>query len=128
MRLVATVLLAIPAAAVLCAAPTTSCQRKGGGLVQTDADFAAQRLEMVKDQIAARGVRDPRVLAAMRKVARHRFVPSDVRSQAYEDHPLSIGHGQTITQPYIVAFMSEALVLKGTETCLEIGTGSGYQA
>jgi protein-L-isoaspartate(D-aspartate) O-methyltransferase len=83
---------------------------------------------MVKAQIAARGVKDPKVLAAMRKVERHRFVPEGARSQAYEDHPLAIGHGQTISQPYIVGFMTEAAGLRGGETVLEIGTGSGYQA
>jgi protein-L-isoaspartate(D-aspartate) O-methyltransferase len=86
------------------------------------------RLRMVETQIAARGVTDERVLLAMRKVPRHRFVPADVRAQAYSDHPLPIGYQQTISQPYIVAFMSEALQLDGTEKVLEIGTGSGYQA
>jgi protein-L-isoaspartate(D-aspartate) O-methyltransferase len=93
-----------------------------------DPGFARAREEMVATQIAARGVRDPRTLAAMRKVARHLFVPPAVAGQAYEDHPLPIGHGQTISQPYIVAFMTEALALEGGETVLEVGTGSGYQA
>jgi protein-L-isoaspartate(D-aspartate) O-methyltransferase len=93
-----------------------------------DAAFVRAREEMVKAQIAARGVKDPKVLAAMRKVERHRFVPEGARSQAYEDHPLAIGHGQTISQPYIVGFMTEAAGLRGGETVLEIGTGSGYQA
>ena len=93
-----------------------------------EAAFARAREEMVATQIAARGVRDPRTLAAMRKVARHLFVPPAVASQAYDDHPLSIGHGQTISQPYIVGFMTEALGLRGGETVLEVGTGSGYQA
>jgi protein-L-isoaspartate(D-aspartate) O-methyltransferase len=93
-----------------------------------DAAFVRLREEMVKAQIAARGVKDPKVLAAMRKVERHRFVPEGARSQAYEDHPLAIGHGQTISQPYIVGFMTEAAGLRGGETVLEIGTGSGYQA
>jgi protein-L-isoaspartate(D-aspartate) O-methyltransferase len=93
-----------------------------------DAAFVGPREEMVKAQIAARGVKDPMVLAAMRKVERHRFVPEAARSQAYEDHPLAIGHGQTISQPYIVGFMTEAAGLRGGETVLEIGTGSGYQA
>jgi protein-L-isoaspartate(D-aspartate) O-methyltransferase len=91
-------------------------------------DFAREREEMVTSQIAARGVRDPRTLAAMRKVPRHLFVPAASVSQAYEDYPLPIGHGQTISQPYIVAFMTEALSLRGGETVLEVGTGSGYQA
>jgi len=83
---------------------------------------------MVEDQIASRGVRDPEVLSAMRKVPRHLFIPGDLRYQAYEDHPVRIGEGQTISQPYIVALMTEALELEGGERVLEIGTGSGYQA
>ena len=83
---------------------------------------------MVRDQIAAREVRDPRVLAAMRKIRRHLFVPPEWQSLAYVDQPLPIGHGQTISQPYIVAFMTEALELKPGDRVLEIGTGSGYQA
>lgn len=82
---------------------------------------------MVADQITARGIRDERLLAAMRKVERHRFVPEDFRSSAYSDGPLPIGEGQTISQPYIVALMTELLVLQGKEKVLEIGTGSGYQ-
>ena len=83
---------------------------------------------MVKDQIAARGISDPHVLAAMRAVPRHRFVPPEQTSEAYQDRPLSIGFGQTISQPYIVAFMTEALQLAPTHRVLEVGTGSGYQA
>ncbi len=83
---------------------------------------------MVKNQIEARGVTDERVLNAMRKVERHKFVPGHDASSAYEDHPLPIGHGQTISQPYIVALMTELCELDGTEKILEIGTGSGYQA
>ena len=82
---------------------------------------------MVKDQIIARGVKDERVLDAMRKVERHRFVPASLRESAYEDHPLSIGSQQTISQPYIVALMTELCELSGNEKVLEIGTGSGYQ-
>ena len=82
---------------------------------------------MVTDQIMTRGIRDERVLAAMRKVERHRFVPESIRSRAYDDGPLSIGEGQTISQPYIVALMTELLALQGKEKVLEIGTGSGYQ-
>jgi protein-L-isoaspartate(D-aspartate) O-methyltransferase len=83
---------------------------------------------MVDEQIAARGVRDPRVLAAMRRVPRHEFMPEAMRVQAYGDHAMPIGEGQTISQPYIVALMSELLELRGEERVLEIGTGSGYQA
>jgi protein-L-isoaspartate(D-aspartate) O-methyltransferase len=83
---------------------------------------------MVRNQIEARGVRDPRVLAAMRAVPRHRFVPAYQVASAYRDSPLPIGQGQTISQPYIVALMSEMLELTGEEKVLEIGTGSGYQA
>lgn len=83
---------------------------------------------MVQNQIQMRGVADKRVLEAMRKVERHRFVPQAYQSEAYEDYPLPIGEGQTISQPYIVAFMTEALELKSEDKVLEIGTGSGYQA
>ncbi len=87
-----------------------------------------ERQTMVDDQIRGRGVTDPRVLAAMRSVPRERFVPEAVTSQAYADHPLPIGYGQTISQPYIVAYMSEALQVTKSSKVLEIGTGSGYQA
>ena len=90
--------------------------------------FAAQRERMVAAQIESRGVRDPAVLAAMRKVPRHRFVPESLRSQAYDDHPLSIGLGQTISQPYIVALMTELARPRAGMKVLEVGTGSGYQA
>lgn len=83
---------------------------------------------MVAEQIAARGVRDARVLAAMERVPRHRFVPEELRAEAYEDHPLPIGDEQTISQPYIVAFMVAALGLPPGARVLEIGAGSGYQA
>ena len=82
---------------------------------------------MVLKQIVSRGVKDERVLDAMRTVPRHLFVPASEAAQAYEDHPLAIGSGQTISQPYIVAFMTEQLRLTGKERVLEIGTGSGYQ-
>jgi protein-L-isoaspartate(D-aspartate) O-methyltransferase len=88
----------------------------------------AARLRMVATQIEARGVRDPRVLDAMRRVERHRFVPESLLGQAYADWPLVIGHGQTISQPYIVAVMAEAARLGPGARVLEIGTGSGYQA
>ncbi len=85
-------------------------------------------MDMVKYQIRDRGVTDVRVLRAMEHVLRHEFVPSNYVDQAYADHPLPIGHGQTISQPYIVALMTELLELKETDRVLEIGTGSGYQA
>jgi len=104
--------------------PDTSRSGPGGD----DAAFDRARARMVSDQIAGRQVRDARTLQAMRKVPRHLFVPAASVHQAYEDYPLPIGHGQTISQPYIVAFMTEALGLRGGETVLEVGTGSGYQA
>lgn len=91
-------------------------------------DFKALRYEMVKRQIEARGVKDSSVIAAMRKVERHKFVPRELQALAYNDSPLPIGEGQTISQPYIVALMTELLELDGYEKVLEIGTGSGYQA
>lgn len=90
--------------------------------------YAEKRERMVKAQIEARGVRDKLVLGAIRKVPRHLFVPENLKDQAYSDGPLPIGEGQTISQPYIVALMTELLGLKGGEKVLEIGTGSGYQA
>jgi protein-L-isoaspartate(D-aspartate) O-methyltransferase len=90
--------------------------------------FAAARDRMVEQQIRARGVADPRVLAALRQVPRHRFVPEHLWSQAYADYPLPIGEDQTISQPYIVGLMTEILELKETDRVLEVGTGSGYQA
>ncbi|MFH0826260.1 MAG: protein-L-isoaspartate(D-aspartate) O-methyltransferase [Candidatus Omnitrophota bacterium] len=91
-------------------------------------DFEVERERMVKFQIEDRGVVDQEVLRVMRRIERHRFVPSELQSLAYEDMPLPIGEGQTISQPYIVALMTELLELKGHEKVLEIGTGSGYQA
>lgn len=90
--------------------------------------YIKQRIKMVDTQIRARGIRDPRVLKAMEKVPRHLFVNEALRDQAYNDNPLPIDGGQTISQPYIVALMTEALELTGNEKILEIGTGSGYQA
>jgi protein-L-isoaspartate(D-aspartate) O-methyltransferase len=87
-----------------------------------------QRLAMVRDQIQARGIADRRVLKAMSAIPRHLFVPEDLRRQAYADHPLPIGEGQTISQPYVVALMTEALKLRPGDRVLEIGAGSGYQA
>lgn len=90
--------------------------------------FTRLRRDMVKYQIKSRGVTDDRVLRAMDKVERHLFVPSGMRNMAYEDTPLPIGEGQTISQPYIVAFMTEAAAIGPGDKVLEIGTGSGYQA
>jgi len=87
-----------------------------------------RRARMIERDLEARDIRDARVLAAMGRVPRERFVPAELAAQAYGDHPLPIGQGQTISQPYIVAFMTEQLRLRGDEKVLEIGTGSGYQA
>src|SRR5436853_5368269 len=92
------------------------------------ADFPAQRDRMVKEQIVMRGVVGERVLAAMRNVPREEFVPAEFRAESYTDRPLPIGYDQTISQPFIVAFMTEELRLQPTDRVLEIGTGSGYQA
>lgn len=91
-------------------------------------DYSVGRARMVDEQIAARGVRDPKVLEAMRTVPRHEFVPESERAWAYHDQPLPIGHEQTISQPYIVARMTELLAPAPAHKVLEIGTGSGYQA
>ncbi len=90
-------------------------------------DEQRRRLEMVETQIAGRGIREPRVLEAMREVPRHLFVPEAHRSRAYDDHPVPIGEGQTISQPYMVAIMTESLAPAPGSHVLEIGTGSGYQ-
>jgi len=90
-------------------------------------DFPKARLKMVEEQIVSRGIKDPRVIAAMKKVPRHLFVEEALQSQAYNDHPLPIGEKQTISQPYMVAIMTEALQLKEKGKVLEIGAGSGYQ-
>ena len=94
---------------------------------ETDA-YARKRQKMVKEQLAARDISDRRVLEAMGRVPRHLFVPPAYRDEAYADYPLPIGESQTISQPYIVALMTQCLALKGGEKILEIGTGSGYQA
>jgi protein-L-isoaspartate(D-aspartate) O-methyltransferase len=91
-------------------------------------NYERERRMMVVRQLEHRGIRDKRVLRAMSEVPRHEFVPNETRSVAYGDHPLSIGFGQTISQPYIVAFMAERLVLEPADRLLEVGTGSGYQA
>ena len=103
---------------------TTGCSQQ----TPTAADFAAQRQRMVEQQLKPRGIKDERVLAAMAKVPREEFVPQNVRAEAYEDGPLPIGYDQTISQPYIVAFMTGQLRPKPGDRVLEIGSGSGYQA
>lgn len=94
----------------------------------TGQDYEVERRKMVSDQLLARGIVDTETLKAMRKVERHLFVPDQNRSQAYNDSPLPIGHGQTISQPYIVAYMTQLLNVSQGDKVLEIGTGSGYQA
>ena len=109
---------------VAAALAATACGQKPS----VPSDFAAERQRMVQQQLMARGIKDERVLAAMAKVPREEFVPADSRAATYEDGPLPIGYDQTISQPYIVAFMTEQLRLSPTDRVLEIGTGSGYQA
>jgi protein-L-isoaspartate(D-aspartate) O-methyltransferase len=106
------------------------CQPEQGGESRSSPEvaFARERDRMVQSQLADRDIRDARVLAAMNKVPRHAFVPAPLQSQAYDDRPLPIGHDQTISQPYIVAFMTQSLKPVATDRILEIGTGSGYQA
>ncbi|KAF0152985.1 MAG: protein-L-isoaspartate(D-aspartate) O-methyltransferase [Elusimicrobia bacterium] len=113
-------------AAALPASCLSACRPVGAA--EGFVPYAEERAAMVREQIAARGVKDKRVLAAMREVQRHEFVPEEYRGDAHGDHPLPIGHRQTISQPYIVAYMTEALGLKKGDKVLEIGTGSGYQA
>lgn len=124
--------LALSSLAVAC--PQTGCTGNGpgragfDGQVPSDSALAVLRHEMVRRQITARGVRDTAVLRAMREVPRHLFVPEASPTAAYGDHPLPISHGQTISQPYIVAFMAEAAEIDPMDRVLEIGTGSGYGA
>ena len=99
-----------------------------GGPLFADPARQAERDRMVNEQIIPRGIKDPTVLAAMRRIPRHKFVPSRYSVFAYNDGPLPIGHGQTISQPSLVALMTEALDLQGAKKVLEVGTGSGYQA
>jgi len=102
----------------------TGCGQKAVSV----SDLGSERQRMVQEQLMSRGVRDERVLAAMNKVPREEFVPQDSRAASYTDQPLPIGYGQTISQPYIVAFMTEQLRPKPSDRVLEVGTGSGYQA
>ena len=97
-------------------------------MTQVMDEYSRLRAEMVAEQIARRGLHQPRLLSAFNKVQRHLFIPPPLRQHAYEDRPLPIGRGQTISQPYIVALMTSLLALNGDESVLEIGTGSGYQA
>jgi hypothetical protein len=118
-------------ATVACATSiVASCQGPTNRGSRAEEEWAADRAQMVGEQLAApdRDIRDPAVLRAMGKVPRHRFVPKEVAGAAYDDCPLPIGYGQTISQPYVVAFMTEQLGLQPHDRVLEIGTGSGYQA
>ncbi len=126
-RPVQVIVFALGAACLLAVSCASSSEEAPPATETADA-FAQARAAMVDRQIDARGVSDPLVLEAMRRVERHLFVPDEVRDAAYNDHPLPIGHGQTISQPYIVALMTDLAELSGGETVLEIGTGSGYQA
>ena len=112
--------------ALACVACLTA--RDVGPGAQRDEEYARQRREMVDTQLRQRGIRDARVLEAMSRVPRHRFMREQDLAVAYGDHPVPIGLGQTISQPYIVAFMTEALAIEPGHKVLEIGTGSGYQA
>ena len=119
--------LMLPAASNVCQKPPPS-QVSEAPVSQDPQAYRLARQAMVQQQIAARGVRDQRVLQAMRTVPRHLFVPPGMQPYSYLDTPLSIGYEQTISQPYIVGFMTEALALKPGDRVLEVGTGSGYQA
>jgi len=109
---------------ILAAIAASGCGQNASSVL----DFAAQRQQMVQRQLQTRGINDARVLAAMAKVPREEFVAPESRAASYEDGPLPIGYGQTISQPYIVAFMTEQLRPKPSDRVLEVGTGSGYQA
>jgi len=104
------------------------CEEAQRASLPADPDRQAERRQMVVEYLIPRGIKDPAVLAAMRRVPRHRFVPPMYSALAYMDDPLPIGHGQSISQPALVARMTEALALKKTDKVLEVGTGSGYQA
>jgi protein-L-isoaspartate(D-aspartate) O-methyltransferase len=115
-------------AAIGCARDTSRGTPAAQATTADDAEFARARERMVMEHLVPEGINDERVLAALRRVPRHRFVPDSLQQNAYEDRPLPIGHGQTISQPFIVAFMSQNLMLKPGDKVLEVGTGSGYQA
>jgi protein-L-isoaspartate(D-aspartate) O-methyltransferase len=127
--LVLILLLAPACRSGMASTTTVELSSSGAGVTATPYDAnAAARERLVERTIVARGISDPATLAAMRAVPRHLFVPDEYLDQAYADHPLPIGYGQTISQPYIVALMTEALELEPGDRVLEIGTGSGYQA
>lgn len=121
-------LLAGIAALALFAQPYLARNLTPSPLPVEDDQFTLERLEMVETQLAARDITDAQVLEVMRRIPRQEFVPDDQKSQAYQDHPLPIGFGQTISQPYIVALMTQLLELERGDRVLEVGTGSGYQA
>jgi protein-L-isoaspartate(D-aspartate) O-methyltransferase len=114
--------------AFVCAAVALACSTPGQHEMPDIDQREEARLRMVREQLSGRDITDPRVLEAMSRVPRHLFVPEPERANAYGDHPLPIGHGQTISQPYIVAFMTQSLDIQPDHRVLEIGTGSGYQA
>ncbi|MGD8718840.1 MAG: protein-L-isoaspartate(D-aspartate) O-methyltransferase [Candidatus Zixiibacteriota bacterium] len=114
--------------ALLCAAACGRAEEEEERPVTDEAEMERRLNAMVDSQIEGRGISDPATLDAMRKVPRWEFIPENLRSRAFEDNPLPIGEGQTISQPYIVAYMTEALQLEADDRVLEIGTGSGYQA
>jgi protein-L-isoaspartate(D-aspartate) O-methyltransferase len=118
-------LCSLQTAAIVALLPDAAAQRADE---TADARFRARRLEMVERHIADEGIRDTATLRAMRDVPRHEFVPAELRDEAYENHPLPIGLGQTISQPYIVAYMTEIVRPRQGMRVLEVGTGSGYQA
>jgi protein-L-isoaspartate(D-aspartate) O-methyltransferase len=125
------VIVAVPhglALMLLCLPLAMAPSRCAPPPAQDPGSFADRRLQMVETQLRARGIRNAAVLEAMGRVPRERFVPLDLQSRAYDDGPLPIGDGQTISQPYIVAYMTEALDPRKSDRVLEIGTGSGYQA
>ena len=107
---------------------TSTTQKQQTPVDAASSPYYAERKQMVEDQMIARGIHEKEIIDALLKVKRHLFVPEKLQSRAYGDYPLPIGEGQTISQPYIVAFMTQVLDLKRTDKVLEIGTGSGYQA
>ncbi|MFP4548322.1 MAG: protein-L-isoaspartate(D-aspartate) O-methyltransferase [Fidelibacterota bacterium] len=114
---------------IVCVSFLTFCKtEEKSGDTAYGSTFPEQRKQMVEEQIKKRGIKDPKILAAFRKVPRHHFVPDHLQHLAYKDRPLPIGDGQTISQPYIVAYMTAILDVSETDKVLEIGTGSGYQA